>query len=208
MNGECKLHDAGTFEVESGVVMISDPCYEDGTWCQIKLDGVKPGTWSATRAEGNRCLIACHGGLSFRPEDFTDELEGEVGVDSGQAGVFEYDHYRDESLATDEVLGGKRITGDHRWYDMVCNVTLDGYDEYCEECNRAHVEGRRPTMECPPYAGVIPYGFVSSTAHGDGGYRAFVIRDRNGLVVGILIDFDNIKDDEDDGYYEDEEDDY
>ena len=33
----------GTFELTNGSVMVSDPCYDVGTWCQGELNNVKTG---------------------------------------------------------------------------------------------------------------------------------------------------------------------
>ena len=84
-------------------VMVSDPCYEVPTWCQIKVRNVLPGKYvaDATRIDcedwGNRIayLTAIH-------EDYiNEELKwkeepGEVGVDSGQAGIFSMESYRND----------------------------------------------------------------------------------------------------------------
>jgi len=36
-----------TFEITSGVMVCSDPCYEIPTWCQGIVENVKKGTWLA-----------------------------------------------------------------------------------------------------------------------------------------------------------------
>ena len=37
----------GEFEVTDNVLVISDPCYEPGTWCMGQILDVKPGIWTA-----------------------------------------------------------------------------------------------------------------------------------------------------------------
>lgn len=82
-------------------VVISDPCYDLDTWCNGVLENVKPGIWH-TKAEnvninnwGERCsaLIAWHEDVEELDEgDY--ELTGiDVGVDSGQAGIYDYKHF-------------------------------------------------------------------------------------------------------------------
>lgn len=97
-------------------VMVSDPCYDLDIWCQGVLENVKPGTWH-TKAEnlnvncwGNRCsaLIAWHEDVE-KPNDF-EETDIRVGVDSGQAGIYDYDHFA--HIKDDEER-------DERWYDSI-----------------------------------------------------------------------------------------
>jgi hypothetical protein len=42
---ELTLSSLGTFTNKSGKMMISDPCYEKGTWCQGIVDNVRTGAW-------------------------------------------------------------------------------------------------------------------------------------------------------------------
>jgi transposase len=37
-----------TFEIKSGKIVLSDPCYEAPTWCQGVIDNVKNGKWEAS----------------------------------------------------------------------------------------------------------------------------------------------------------------
>jgi hypothetical protein len=61
-------------------VMVSDPCYTESTWCQIKLDNVKPGNY-----------IAYH-----KTHD-----AGDWGVRSSMILVIHQDHNDDEDLVWD-----------------------------------------------------------------------------------------------------------
>lgn len=99
-------------------VVISDPCYDLDIWCQGVLENVKPGTWH-TKAEnlnvncwGNRCstLIAWHEDVE-EPDEDDYELTGiDVGVDSGQAGIYDYNHFA--HIKGDE-------NRDEQWYDSI-----------------------------------------------------------------------------------------
>lgn len=82
-------------------VVISDPCYDRDTRCNGVLENVKPGIWH-TKAEnvninnwGERCsaLIAWHEDVEEPDEDDYEETSIDVGVDSGQAGIYDYDHF-------------------------------------------------------------------------------------------------------------------
>lgn len=99
-------------------VVISDPCYDLDTWCNGVLENVKPGTWH-TKAEnlninhwGDRCsaLIAWHEDVEEPDEDAYEETSIHVGVDSGQAGIYDYDHFA--YIKDDKER-------DENWYDSI-----------------------------------------------------------------------------------------
>lgn len=162
-------------------VMVSDPCYSDPTWCQIKLNSVLPGKYKTTcritnntGGWGERCsvLLAVH-------EDYvTQNLSwrnhpGDVGVDSGQAGIFCMTGYRNDEVAegittppldNPFVLPYNDSEGD-KWYEKICHFTL-----------------------VKPQWGVYDTGVVSSSGIGDGGYRCLVAK-KNDKIVGIAIDY-------------------
>lgn len=78
----------GYFKVTSGELIISDPCYELGTWCAGRIKGVKNGNWRATVevTPDGRTLIVTH-----EKEKYAGDMQMadfEVGVDSAQAGIF------------------------------------------------------------------------------------------------------------------------
>ncbi len=174
----------GEFNVVSGKLVISDPCYRRGTWCMGELQNVKNGKWAArvelTDDEGRVAeLVAYHsedGSLgylsSLEPADFS------VGVDSGQAGIFDGNHFRNDN----DTVGYKLINPDQQiceedpWYSMCCDMTL-------------HSECR---------AGTIPFGVVSSSGYGDGGYECKFGRDAAGQINYISIVFIEEEEEEDD----------
>lgn len=97
-------------------VVISDPCYDINVWCQGILENVKPGTWH-TKAEnlnvncwGDRCsaLIAWHEDVE-EPNNF-EKTNIRVGVDSGQAGIYDYNHFA-------YIKDNKER--DEQWYDSI-----------------------------------------------------------------------------------------
>lgn len=100
----------------SNKVMVSDPCYDLDIWCQGVLENVKPGTWH-TKAEnlnincwGDRCsaLIAWHEDVE-EPDNF-EKTDIHVGVDSGQAGIYDYNHFA--YIKNDREY-------DENWYDNI-----------------------------------------------------------------------------------------
>ena len=106
-------------------VMVSDPCYGLGTWCQGVLENVLPGNYECEveyKDEGDwgirvAAIEVVHedcGVYVFEPQDF------EVGVDSGQAGIFDYDYYC--RYHTDY---NDREHVNDAWYDRVCKKTSE-----------------------------------------------------------------------------------
>lgn len=160
----------------SSEVMISDPCYSVGTWCQTKVDNVLPGTYlaNANRQDlgewGKRIMS-----LMVIHEDYVGKNKrwtrlSDIGVDSGQAGIFDLASYRNdeivdeiESPEVDFVLPFDE--GGDKWYSKMCKFTLGdkGWGSYHS-------------------------GIVSSSGIGDGMYDVYVLKDKK-KIVGISIDF-------------------
>tara|TARA_Y100000310_G_C20561702_1_gene753399 strand:+ start:296 stop:850 length:555 start_codon:yes stop_codon:yes gene_type:complete len=168
--------ELGTFELD-GHTIVSDPCYDTDTWCNGTVD-TKEGTWRAYVIKsdegewGNRCgvLVAYH--IACGPvdwEDFNWAVEKfEVGVDSGQAGIFATNHFKDDSIVegVERIYEEAPICEDEPWYSICCDRTLSKQG-----------------------AGIIPYGAVSSSGFGDGGHRCYTLKDHDGIVYAIKIDF-------------------
>ena len=166
-------------------VMVSDPCYGLNTWCQGVLENVLPGIYdceveySDEGAWGERvsAIEVVHtdcGICRYERENFV------VGVDSGQAGIFDYEYYC--QYHTDD---NDRNHVDDDWYDRVCDITLSD-------------ESAGTVDEC---------GLVSSSGYGDGAYGCWVARNRDGYIVAIRIEYITEEDEEDDEWDDEEEDD-
>ena len=162
-------------------VMVSDPCYSDETWCQVKLKNVLPGQYLTTAhriedtywGERSSVLLAVH--EDYMGQDLSwRNHPGDVGVDSGQAGIFSMASYRVDDIemdTPDKTYNGQEFVlpysdkpGDE-WYEKMCKFTLssEGWGSY-------------------------DTGVVSTSGIGDGGYRCLVAK-KNGKIVGIAIDF-------------------
>lgn len=173
-------------------VRVSDPCYDNDVWCKTKLTGVLPGNYNVFVEKGDE-----HGwgmrvkSLRVIHEDFSDndnwEEHSEIGVDSGQAGIFCETSYRNDRIAESIVtppskfdLPGRDSEGD-LWYEKMCNFTLS--DDQC---------------------GIYETGVVTSSGIGDGGYPLDIIREKNGYIVGMKITY-LFDEDEEEEYEEEEE---
>ena len=177
-----------TFNLGSKV-MVSDPCYEVGTWCQKTLDGVLPGEYDSHviidnfGSWGKRVsqLIAHH--KNHRLIDLKwEDVDATIGVDSGQAGIFNFETYRKDDI---DIHNVPKAFGDdwdkedgEVWYNRICSLTLneDGWGAYQN-------------------------GVVSSSGFGDGSYTLQVAK-VDETIVGFKIIFID-EEDEDDEYDDD-----
>lgn len=186
---ENKMDFVGDFDIESGSVFVTDPCYSPGTWCQAKLDKVHNGKWSAWTIEKDgrvaELIVSCM--IVDDPDDIIETLMDpvrlkpyDIGVDSGQCGIFDAEHYQcDEDIITDPEFDAQLSHGDgkgDRWYNACCDITQSGG------------------------ADTIPFGIVSESGYGDGSYDLFVEK-HAGEIIAIKIVFIGPEDEE---YDEDE----
>lgn len=166
-------------------VMVSDPCYTEPTWCQIKLDDVKPGNYNAYHKEhdcgewGVRSSML----LVIHQDHTEDELEwdqedGEVGVDSGQAGIFSYETYRKDGLEMEVPTVGYDGRS-FEWLDSLSRADEVGGDWYTKMCKK--------TLTTDGW-GTYDQGIVSRSGFGDGGYSLYTAR-IDGEVVAMAVDF-------------------
>jgi len=180
--------NVGSFKITSGQVMVSDPCYDLGTWCQGIIKNVKKGNWKAKILVTNEgdwgsrvaAIIAWHESISevayvcssWNKQNF------EVGVDAGMAGIFDLAEFHSED---DE------YNNPNSWYRRCCDLTDNK-------------------------AGIIDNsGIVSSSGYGDGSYECSTMEEGSGKVIAIMVDFGLLEepeeDEEEDEYENEEEDD-
>lgn len=163
-------------------VMVSDPCYGLGTWCQGVLENVLPGDYECkveysdegawgVRVAAIEVVHSDCGIYRFEETDFA------ICVDSGQAGIFDYDYYAQFHDKCDV-----RPHVDDAWYDTVCDITL----------SRESV------------GTIDDRGFVASSGYGDGCYGCYIARNRDGYIVAIRIEY--ITDEEEEDEWDDEDD--
>lgn len=103
-------------------VRVSDPCYGTEVWCAGTIDNVKEGLYNVKvemsdnfmwgkRVKSLTVVHADYKGFLF----FNESARFEVGVDSGQAGIYDEDYYNQYHTEDD---------CDDNWYDEVCKLTL------------------------------------------------------------------------------------
>ena len=182
------------FLVESGTLIVSDPCYEKDGELQAVIDNVFNGPWemeticSDEGTFGNRVsvLIATAVGSVCREKDWK-HVDADIPVDSGQAGIFDLKYFKDDNVVRHIELLNKDevICEEEPWYSLCCDRTL-GEEK----------------------AGVVPFGAVSSSGYGDGCYSCFICKNKDGKVIGVKIVFiedEDEKDEDNDMYCVDEE---
>ena len=180
----------GDFQIESGMVFVSDPCYELDTECAKLVENVKNGKWIAEietkKVWGERVskLRCYHVSVKHGDRIEWETVSADIGVDSGQAGVFDYDHFKKDSDAEGLIRESKKeiICKDEPWYSMCCDRTLNESG-----------------------AGVIPFGVVSSSGLGDGTYICEVAKEDD-VVVAIQVNFLEEEEDNSLSPFDDEED--
>lgn len=191
-------------------VMISDPCYGVGTWCQGVLDNVLEGKYECIveySDEGDWGVRVAV--IQVIHEDYMDDISAylaedfKIGVDSGQAGVFDYEYYckyHSNSTEREEV--------DDDWYNKVCDLTYctiknPNYEEFNwdipnedpSETWQRRKDYEKEKEKCWPYIQKLTgntidgLGFVSSTGFGDGEYICYTTRNEDEKIVAICIKF-------------------
>lgn len=186
-----KMYPLGEFEIKSGEVIVSDPCYAIGTWCQGLVRNVKNGTWVADVAcleesGRNAFLVVHHKDYVMPMGTVWEQLDFDIGVDSGQAGFYDYAGYKKDDSVPNSIknsLGFDLNEPGEKFYAYNCDLTLKTEHD----------------------AGVLPTGAVASSGYGDGSYTVSVVKDEDGKVVAMEIIFIDIigGSDEDGDDYED-----
>lgn len=155
------------FIILGGKVMVSDPCYEMGVWCQGVIDNMLKGIYKCD-------LEMCDGvwgprvsAIQVTHVDYANKFlayncEFNICVDSGQAGIFDYGYYEKHH-------NGKT---DDEWYDAICDKTISMHN------GTELLDGNT----------VDELGFVSSSGYGDGSYDCWVA-EHDGKVVAIRVEF-------------------
>lgn len=193
------MESIGTFQVESGKLAVTDPCYDREVWTRFPgeraflggvIDKVKNGEWEAfitmekAGMWGDRVsnLVIIHESvdhMDYDEQDIYEIADFEVGVDSGQAGFF------DETSYPQDPRGEGGEYNKDAFYDECCHATV-GEDSRSKNAKGTH-------------AGIIQgRGCVSSSGYGDGGYACFVKRNTQGELIAARIEYIGPEEDEED----------
>ena len=172
----------GSFIQESNSIMVSDPSYEYNPLEHVKnsvlfklnlvISKVLKGTWNIFLIVRKDCKtrnaeLACvHESVSTDLTSLNWQEEGAIGVDSGQAGVYDLKHF-----------GGNKVGGNQN-NSLVIENNKEWYKLNCKIASKPNA-----------YGGPIPNGAVSSSGFGDGMYKVYRVTREDGRVIGIKIVF-------------------
>lgn len=200
--------NVGTIELEDKV-RVSDPCYDVDTWCAGTLENVLQGKYQCYSQDvdaGDWGIRVAS--IEVRHEDYLDveptELQDiDVGVDSGQAGIYDLDYF---------IKAREDKDGEDAWYERVCTHTFyyinnldyvpfhesewwkDNFKEDISAWIKAEQDYRN-SKQAYPLLGKFASDtldnkcLVSSSGDGDGSYHCFVGRNGDGKIVSIKIDY-------------------
>lgn len=148
----------------NNTVIVSDPCYKVGVWCQGEINNVLEGKYNVYISEDDgriKELVVSHD--SYLIIDFKDiniEQPFEVGVDSGNVGIFDYKYYYD-THEEEDILD--------EWYDNMQAKLFDNTSSKNWLFFRKH-------------------GVITSSGYGDGIYHCYTVEHDN-KVMAIKIVF-------------------
>ena len=169
----------GTFEVTSGKIRVTDPCYdlttpcvaefkaENGTW-EYEIVTSNEGIWGE-RVNKIRVLHKDYKN-SYTSNNITHNnniIYDDIGVDSGQCGFFDAETYKKEYGKNPH---GGEYNNKSTFYGKCCALTSNEND---------------PTQ----VGGSLPFGVVSSSGYGDGGYDCLVSFNTDGKAVAAILTF-------------------
>lgn len=200
-----EINDKGFIALDNKV-MVSDPCYGMNTWCQGVVDNVLKGNYKCTvetsdEGEWGRRVSA----IKVVHEDYVKKFleyskeNFEVGVDSGQAGIFDYEYYKKYHSDDNEA---EHVNDD--WYWRVCEITESriknpnyeefDYEKHKDDFIEAHVEYMKSNKSYPYLTindgnTIDGLGFASSSGYGDGGYCCWTAHNEEGKIVAILVEY-------------------
>lgn len=162
----------GHFTVESGKLIVTDPCYStEDVDMQVHLDHAKNGKWSAfisyTDDDIVEAITAYFGEKKASGKwHVCDRL---IGVDSAQAGIFDAAVFRrDESVPGEvENVYGIEMHEEGLKYYVACSDAVTSDDQ----------------------GGTLPGGAVAMSGYGDGLYEVSIKYNISKEIVGVKINF-------------------
>lgn len=202
-----------SFEVKSGALRVTDPCYDMDTWCAGTLEDVKNGKWlahvgyniselqamiDAVKDDDQRKILETSYGQRIRELRDEDPVEGYIGRVA-------YIAIRHEStiactppylknFAESETHVGVD-SGQAGFFDLEPFAAQSATEEENGGYNQDTEHGKfyrsicEQTNEDAEQFAVVPFGAASSSGYGDGGYDLYVLRDKDGLVIEAVIVF-------------------
>lgn len=181
----------GTFQLSQPVLYVSDPCYDKDDVYTKKIENCEVGSWAAYinvnhyrwNIKGNVSTDKRVAAVFVRHESLRSHsvlnqiswksecvrypnswslISESIAVDSGQAGIFDYEKYGNNDLFESE---GECGFGD-KWYSNCCDATLQGH------------------------AGIIAnMGVNASSGFGDGCFMVWGHKNKTGKYDAVALFF-------------------
>ncbi len=184
-------YNLGIIELSDSVV-VSDPCYSLGTWCSAILENiVKPGKYHGFMNKADTSWDRRVTDLWVVHEDYLDvypndlDEKTDIGVDSGGAGIFDFDYYNKYHPILDDDGPSSQ------WYDRQFDLRYDYDIDGKPIIEKIHpIKGYFYT-EQERRDGISLDGkcVVSFSGYGDGSYSLYTASDKDGKIIGIRIEF-------------------
>ena len=114
--------NVGVFNVSCGQIRVSDPCYEKDSDGGFTVDNVINGQWLAyfdydRFRDSVACVYAVHDMYRYKASVYNLNDVAQIGVDSGQAGIFDKVYY--------DINQGGEYDNLETFYGKCCKITLD-----------------------------------------------------------------------------------
>ena len=170
----------------SNEVIVTDPCYTVGTWCTEKLTNVLSGKYHCYynseetedwgyRVTAIKIVHQNYNDSNSAGYDFQwEEINQEIGVDSGQCGIFDFDYYDREKKTEEAIKADDSLKWDpfdpSYLYGKCCRATIGEYNS--EKCKS--IENK---------------GVVASSGYGDGTYTLYVAKNLDDKVFALKLVF-------------------
>lgn len=164
--------------------------------------------YATTRYNRNQYIHISTGEFTDHNDEGWSKSTINIGVDSGQAGMFDREWYNsyngghsdeeeDDSYWEDTKIDGNghiilQINDNNEHMPKTAKIT---YQKICELSDREYYDDDE-NIYYKVAAGVFEFGCNSSTAYGDGGYSLYVRLNENEQVVEAVINFDGTGEDE------------
>ncbi len=214
------------FEISSGKIRVTDPCYVKDTWCAGVLDNCLNGEWEGyinvvdnTDSWGKDRLVTeimiVHKDYTIISEEWT-KSDIHVGVDSGQAGFFDDEKYpedpRDDEVEENfyyeifrQEKGPEKVEiyyRDPEEIDRFINIVKEVSKTPISPEEEAEMRKMQAEEALHRYyyeydqIANVGFGVCSISGYGDGGYNCYYQENSDGKKIAAKIVFV--------GYFEDE----
>lgn len=181
------LLKTGILNVENNEVFVADPCYFGGTPYMIERVELPNGiynTYINKSLRGNskgriKELFIARNYVENPYETLLEDIQGVVGVDSGQMGIFTHEETKVSLQDLQDSLNKEFPYEDWRREFTDQDSEVDKFYKVC--CNH--------TLSNNKFGNINTIGVVSRSGYGDGAYEYYILRDESGNTLGLGVRF-------------------